>query len=429
MSLFRRLESLVGLVNVSRNSSLTDLGGRQSRFNNITGEEEISLGVQTGGFRADSLLQIFPPFLDIQFGGDDVTTTILQPKGQVGDSLTVNFTNLFDARIIGHTLRLNQGRIRFHVDTLDFNSNVLRVVDGDVDMDDIDFANATGVNNDVAMVYKNTDVRYTENQGLIVTFFNVDPAQQAIIRGGTISGNPAPFVPYWRTDFYAMSETAVVPNGYLGVAQEDINKLQAVYISGENNDIPVPFPEVSLANKDDTLERPAVAICTEDVSSGDRAFFSRSGVIRDVDTSMWSFGDKLYLTSTGDLTNVRPSSYPQFIGTVLISDANYGAVDVLISNEDLLFSVVEKTVNYTIDLDDDVVLGDVSAGDITFTLPLAADASGCKFTIKKSNGSGGKLIIDSNGIETIDGELTQTLVGAKFPSVTVISDGTEWWII
>lgn len=91
-------------------------------------------------------------------------------------------------------------------------------------------------------------------------------------------------------------------------------------------------------------------------------------------------------------------------------------------------AVSPQTANYTITSTDEVVLGDATSGDITITLPLAADVTGRAFTIKKVDSSANIVTVDANGAETIDGTTTFDLA-FQYDYVKLLSDGTEWFII
>jgi len=91
-----------------------------------------------------------------------------------------------------------------------------------------------------------------------------------------------------------------------------------------------------------------------------------------------------------------------------------------------------KSVNssdYTI-LDNDcydTIMVVAGAANRTVTLPLAANNSGRRITVTKvDTGSTYNVIIDGNGSETIDGNLTVT-IRAGYRSVTVVSNGTSWF--
>ncbi len=91
-------------------------------------------------------------------------------------------------------------------------------------------------------------------------------------------------------------------------------------------------------------------------------------------------------------------------------------------------TVREVTESGGLTAQDRVVLADATAGVVTLTLPLAAGNVGVVLTVKKIDVSINNVVIDGNGGETIDEGLGATIT-SQFESVTVCSDGTEWWIL
>ncbi len=89
-----------------------------------------------------------------------------------------------------------------------------------------------------------------------------------------------------------------------------------------------------------------------------------------------------------------------------------------------------KVANYTLLNSDNVILGDTSVGlaDLTFTLPTAASAVGQVFFLKKIDAAAFNVIVKGNGVEQIDGSNT-FIITTQYASVTVVSDGTQWWVI
>ncbi len=92
------------------------------------------------------------------------------------------------------------------------------------------------------------------------------------------------------------------------------------------------------------------------------------------------------------------------------------------------FGQVTKTGDYTLTADDVTVFADSSGGAITITLPAVSGLAGTFYHIKKVDTSGNSVTLDANGSETIDKQLTQVIT-ASYTSITVQTDGTEWWII
>ena len=91
-------------------------------------------------------------------------------------------------------------------------------------------------------------------------------------------------------------------------------------------------------------------------------------------------------------------------------------------------SISTKTGAYTVVSTDHIILGDASGGAFTITLPAAADHTGREFTVKKIDGSANAVTVDGNSSETIDGAATYAL-SSQYSSVTVVSDGSNWYIV
>jgi len=92
------------------------------------------------------------------------------------------------------------------------------------------------------------------------------------------------------------------------------------------------------------------------------------------------------------------------------------------------FTTVSRTSSYTVQTSDykKLFLCDCTAGDITLTLPAAASAgAGFMIAASKLDSSVNSVIIDANGSQTIDGELTFGL-SEQYSSVVLICTGTEW---
>lgn len=84
--------------------------------------------------------------------------------------------------------------------------------------------------------------------------------------------------------------------------------------------------------------------------------------------------------------------------------------------------------NATLDATYQTVAVDASGGAVTITLPAAASCTGRRYDIKKVDSSANAVTIDGNSTETIDGIATKALAN-QYSSVTVISNGSGWWII
>lgn len=78
----------------------------------------------------------------------------------------------------------------------------------------------------------------------------------------------------------------------------------------------------------------------------------------------------------------------------------------------------------------DVVLCDPTAGSQTITLPNPGTAgnSGRRYTIKRSSTSANTVTVVS-AAGNIDGLANRVLAGGTYDAITVVNDGTNWWIV
>lgn len=102
----------------------------------------------------------------------------------------------------------------------------------------------------------------------------------------------------------------------------------------------------------------------------------------------------------------------------------------------LCTAYVAKSADYTIlDTDGYRYIGvATSSSDITITLPTAADNTGRVITVFKTDAqsgvapTGGSLILDGEGAETIDGAASWTVYG-QYARMSVCSNGTSWFFV
>jgi len=83
------------------------------------------------------------------------------------------------------------------------------------------------------------------------------------------------------------------------------------------------------------------------------------------------------------------------------------------------------TSNTQLNLDDDLVIVDSSGGPVTLTLPAANAIPGLAIDIKALSATANNVTVVALGIETIDGNPTQTLVSDN-EVLQVKSDGDNW---
>jgi hypothetical protein len=92
------------------------------------------------------------------------------------------------------------------------------------------------------------------------------------------------------------------------------------------------------------------------------------------------------------------------------------------------FSTATKTSGYTVTASDTVVFADATSGSVTITLPVASGLSGYRFYVKRIDSSGNSVSIARSGSDTIDGSTSQSL-DLQYTSITIVSNGSNWYII
>jgi len=133
--------------------------------------------------------------------------------------------------------------------------------------------------------------------------------------------------------------------------------------------------------------------------------------------------DLIAITSMSD-TDLLATSQDQGGGSYASKRVAFQTLKSNVKN----VSVQSKTEAYTLTGSDDTVLADASGGAFTLTLPSASTVTGRVYHIKKTDSSGNAVTIDGNGAETIDGE-TSLDISFQYVSVTIVSDGSNWYII
>lgn len=158
-----------------------------------------------------------------------------------------------------------------------------------------------------------------------------------------------------------------------------------------------------------------------------------NGVTSAIQTQLDAKQARATLTTKGDLYVATASATVarQAIGTdgqVLTADsAQTNGLKWATPTAATTYAIATKTGNYTVDVTDYCLLGDATGGGFTFTLPAAASNSGRVFQFKKLDSSANIVTVDGNASETIDGATTYTLT-IQYESITIISDGTSWYI-
>lgn len=208
-----------------------------------------------------------------------------------------------------------------------------------------------------------------------------------------------------------------------------------------------------------------LGITTMAIPSGQDGMVTVFGKIRGVDTSTWADGDVLYAdpATPGGLTSTTPSAPNLKLPiAVVIKAASNGTLFVRATSGsslhddhfvevsslaagDLLqwkgtrwenvpapqtsnLTVYSKSAAYTALGESQLILGDASGAAFDVDLPPAASAEGFSVRVKKVDASANAVTVVPDGAETIDGAGSYTL-SSQYDVVTVVSDGTSWWIV
>lgn len=91
-------------------------------------------------------------------------------------------------------------------------------------------------------------------------------------------------------------------------------------------------------------------------------------------------------------------------------------------------NITTKTAAYTATITDDVILVDSTSAAFTVTLPAASTATGKILRIVKIDSTENVVTLDGDSTETINNQTTFEVSG-EFSSVSIVSDGTEWWVL
>ena len=94
-----------------------------------------------------------------------------------------------------------------------------------------------------------------------------------------------------------------------------------------------------------------------------------------------------------------------------------------------IFNIATKTgTTYTISSTDTVIIADATSNNVAITLPTASTVTGYRYYIKRKDNAAHTVTISRSGSDTIDGATSQTL-DVQYTSATVVSDGSNWYII
>jgi hypothetical protein len=156
--------------------------------------------------------------------------------------------------------------------------------------------------------------------------------------------------------------------------------------------------------------------------------------------------DNLYFTQTTSTTRKKVATYDDSSGAtgdIYYRDSSgyFVRLGIGSSNQVLgvsgglpawaqaIFATATKTATtYTISSSDTVIIADATSNNVTITLPVASGLTGYRFYVKRKDATANTVSIVRSGSDTIDGATSQTL-DAQYTSATVVSDGSNWYII
>jgi hypothetical protein len=95
---------------------------------------------------------------------------------------------------------------------------------------------------------------------------------------------------------------------------------------------------------------------------------------------------------------------------------------------DATLATSTKTSDYTITGTDVVIFADATSGNVTISLPTAASNSGYRFYVKRIDNSGNTCSVARSASDTIDGQ-TSVSLNLQYTSMTIVSNGSAWYII
>ena len=108
--------------------------------------------------------------------------------------------------------------------------------------------------------------------------------------------------------------------------------------------------------------------------------------------------------------------------TTAVSDAVGQAAD------GYLYYTTSVAANYTMTLNDTIILVDATGGNKTITLKPVDQCKHKRLVVKKIDTSGNTVTIDANSTEVIDNAATY-VISTAYAAVDLVSDGAKWWIV
>lgn len=161
---------------------------------------------------------------------------------------------------------------------------------------------------------------------------------------------------HWNDDDKTLNIDTEVNGTSIQVGQESVVRVtnktgvvipngSVVYINGAQGN----RPTVALADADSGLTTDAtIGVVTADIANNGTGYATDFGLVRDLNTSAFTEGDILYISSTaGELTNVEPISpaHRVRVGICLISNPASGVIFVEVINGEHLYQLHDVLIS------------------------------------------------------------------------------------
>lgn len=86
------------------------------------------------------------------------------------------------------------------------------------------------------------------------------------------------------------------------------------------------------------------------------------------------------------------------------------------------------TTPYSVQTNDNILFCNAASSPLVIELPSSSGLSGKQYTIKKVDSTGNSVIVDANGLQTID-ENQLLYINTQYEVKTIVADGSNWWIV